>query len=84
MSIDAVGEGFVVPEHEEFEIRPEEHYFSKTFTVLKGNTHQICMEPWHADAGSVGRRATNGERAGYGPHRARSLATLWRWHTEYT
>lgn len=37
MSIDAVGEGFVVPEHEEFEIRPEEHYFSKTFTVLKGN-----------------------------------------------
>lgn len=37
MSIDAVGEGFTVPEHEEFEIRPEEHFFSKTFTVLKGS-----------------------------------------------
>jgi len=37
MSIDAAGESFTVPEHEEFEIRPEEHYFSKTFTVLKGN-----------------------------------------------
>ncbi len=37
MSIDAVSEGFTVPEHEEFEVRPEKHYFSKTFTVLKGN-----------------------------------------------
>lgn len=35
MDVCAVDGDYTVPEHEEFEIRPEEHTFSHTYTVLK-------------------------------------------------
>ena len=37
MSISAVGEDFAVPEHEEFEVRPGDHFFTRSFTILKDN-----------------------------------------------
>jgi len=37
MSVEALDGGFEVPEHEEFKVVPEEHFFSKSFTVLKSH-----------------------------------------------